>query len=311
MKDIDSMRPWQRRAREEEIHTIAMAQLHDPDPSLKTLDLLEELSHLSPRKKRTVANLEATVMLCVAAQIRPTRTRQSMVYLRDKQQADGSPEEFTKFEAMLKQATDSDVLLAHGFAPNTFSQMDHQKVWKNIGDVLTHLETHTGDVFLNSGTLLGVTRDKALIEHDDDIDLAVRLPASDARSAARQWIALREELKKAGLFDQGNYDAMAILKIRSEGDYHIDLFPAWEEEGRIFIYPHTAGEIATSQVFPTQKCAVTGYPVPAEPEVMLEQNYGAGWRVPDPYYKFPWGPAKRRFEPFLKAVRKENRRVGS
>lgn len=303
------MRPWQRRAREEDIRALAAAQLADPQDDFNPLDYLGELAELSPPKSRSIHNLEATLILCVGAQIRPTRTRQAMGFLRVKYDEANDPDGFTKFETYLKQATGSDVLLGHDFAPTSFSSMDHKAVWDKIGDVFGQLDALTDDLFLNSGTLLGVIRDKALIEHDDDVDLAVRLPASSPEEAAKQWIELREKLRALGLFDDDSYSDKAILKVKSDADFEIDLFPSWVQDNKVYVYPHTFGELSESDVYPTKPCAVTGLPIPANPQAMLALNYGDGWKNPDPYFKFPWGPAKRKFETLLVSIKKEHRRV--
>ncbi|MDP5334930.1 MAG: hypothetical protein NWR54_08100 [Paracoccaceae bacterium] len=308
---IKNMRPWQRREREQQIRDIALEQLTKPRAGFDPYVYIDELEQLSPARRRTVENLEATIMLCMGARMRPTRTRQSLRFLRDKRAENGELHLFDAFETFLKDAIGTDVLLAHGFAPKAFGSMDHDAIWNDLRGTVARLNDLGPGVFLNSGTLLGVTRDKALIAHDDDIDLAFVMKAQDATAAAREWIALRGTLVGMGLFSQEHYNPkdIAILKVKSAGDYMVDLFPAWIEGGRVFVYPHTYGELDVAQVLPTRPCAVTGLPVPAAPEAMLALNYGPGWQVSDPYFKFPWAQAKRNFAAFLDAVEREARQA--
>ena len=94
-----------------------------------------------------------------------------------------------------------------------------------------------------------------------------------------------------------------ILKLRGPDGVDIDLFPAWVAEGQVFVFPHTVGALSVDQVLPLRPCPVTGYPVPQDPEAMLEVNYGADWRVPDPLFKFDWPGAYQAFARFLAPLR--------
>lgn len=308
---IRKMRPWQIREREQQIREIAADQLVNPGDGFDPLVHIDELNELSSSRHRSIENLEATILLCIGARIRPTRTRQLMTYLREKRAENGELHLFEAFDSHLKKAIGSEVLLGHDYAPKAFGSMDHDAIWDDLRETIAGLSDIGDGVFLNSGTLLGVTRDKALIAHDDDIDLGFLLKARNAEDAAREWVALRGVLVQKGLFSLEHYKPKdpAILKARSGGDYMVDIFPVWLEEGRVFVYPHTCGELREEQVFPTRPCMVTGLPVPAEPEAMLALNYGPGWRVPDPYFRFPWAQAKRNFADFLQAVERENRKV--
>ena len=150
---------------------------------------------------------------------------------------------------------------------------------------------------------LGVVRDGKLIDHDDDIDLALVLRARSSSGAAREWTALKDKLIALDLFDETDQTHPEIYRLPPVGKTRIDLFPAWSEKGRFFVYPHTHGALASADVLPLRICERTGHPLPAQPERMLEVNFGKGWRAPDPLFKFPWAEANARFEPFLKALR--------
>lgn len=92
------------------------------------------------------------------------------------------------------------------------------------------------------------------------------------------------------------------MKLRSDGVYNIDLFPAWIAEGKLHVYPHTCGDLPRDALLPLASCPVTGLPIPAQAQSILTNNYGEGWRSPDPGFSFPWNRANRRFQHFISAL---------
>ena len=159
--------------------------------------------------------------------------------------------------------------------------------------------------FINSGTLLGAIREGRLIAHDDDVDLAVVLDAPDAEQAARAWVALKGRLDEAKLlnlaFDQ---EVRSHAKIGQAGGASVDLFPAWIDDGRVYVWPYAAGEAPAEALLPLQPLTIGGVEVlvPHDPPTLLALNYGAGWKRPDPSFRFDWKRARTRFAPFLKAL---------
>jgi len=145
-------------------------------------------------------------------------------------------------------------------------------------------------------------RDARLIDHDDDVDLAVILKATNEAEAAAEWKDLLHKLNVAGILEKTLQDQPAIYKLKPIAEIEFDLFPAWIEEGQVYVYPHTYGALEKDDVLPLQRCAVSGQPIPRNPEKMLEINYGVGWRKPDPIFKFPWNDANARFAAFNKLL---------
>ena len=301
VSDPSTMKRWQRRARISEIREIAANQLKSHDDGFDITPYLEELWAMET-KPRAYEDLEARIMFYLRARAKPTRVRRLIRMLRERREKDGEPHLFDEFETFLKGLLKTDTLIGHDFSPETFASLDHHVVWDDVGSAIATLEGLTKGAFLNSGTLLGVTRDKRLIDHDDDVDLAVLLDADTHEGAAEEWARLRGELKARGVLDEENMMSPEIFKIRSSGPYFVDVFPAWVVDGRVHVYPHTFGELAEDEVFPLKTCKVTGHPIPAEPEKMLALNYGENWQTPDPYFKFPWNKAKPRFKAFRDAA---------
>ncbi|RFP86425.1 hypothetical protein DZK27_14365 [Rhodobacteraceae bacterium 63075] len=297
------MKPWQIRARVGQIHALAEENLAAQSLSSREGHaLLEELVSFGAEKKKP-RTLEAMIMVCAGCRIRPKRTRKFLTRLRTMRKRAGEMAAFEAFEAKLAAQLGGDAIVTHSFGAQTFRSMDHAAVWAHVQELIAQITGGEDRVFLNSGTLLGVVRDGRLIDHDDDIDLAYRLEARSAAEAASEWRALNARLVAEGLAEADYQIDTGMMKLDGGGVVRVDLFPVWlDAADRVYVFPHTFGELEESQVFPTHSCTVTGLPVPAEPEAMLAINYGKDWREPDPYYAFPWFEAKKRFADYLGAI---------
>lgn len=246
--------------------------------------------------------LEASIMLACIARIRPSKTIANLSRLRSSYAKRDAVTQFERFELLMQEYLSPLVLTNHGYHNNSFATIDHDTVWETVDSHLRTLRRAGYEVFLNSGTLLGVVRDERLIDHDDDIDLAVMLNATTAEEAAAEWKTLRQTLITLDLFEADVRGMPAVYKLRPAGNIEIDLFPAWLENDRAYVYPHTPGSLGIEDVMPLQPCALTGQAIPAVPERMLAENYGKDWRNPDPLFKFPWAAANKRFAPFLERL---------
>lgn len=284
-----------------ELRMIALAEIATKSTGLDHWSYYIELNELK-RRPLTIEWLEAAVMLAVIGRIRPARVFGWMKKLREKREKLGQMEAFDTFDARLRTYLYPETLTNHGYDRQTFADLDHDSVWSHVESHLSALRDQGYEVFLNSGTLLGVVRDEKLIEHDDDIDLAVILKAGTEEDAAQEWRDLKGRLQELDLFDEDNHNQPAIYKLTPAGPTQIDLFPAWLQGDKVFVYPHTHGELAREDVLPLRKCSVTGNALPAAPEKMLTLNYGAEWGKPDPLFKFPWAAANDRFAPFLERL---------
>ena len=293
------MEPEVQRIRE--LRAIAFCALSIDATNLPMWNYFAELKHLSaPGMQGDV--LEARIALCLAAQIRPALTVRMINNLRKLRKKEGRLQAFDAFEAFFKEALGEKRLTNHGYQSANFSDMDHALLWERVAAHISVLKERGYEVFLNSGTLLGVVRDQKLIDHDDDIDLAVILTADGPEAAAQEWRALTEEIRGLGLLDEAAFENPAIIKLMRIDDVQVDLFPTWISEDQVFLYPHTAGELTRADLLPLATCSVSGNPIPAAAEKMLALNYGAGWQTPDPYFKFPWVRANRRFAAFREAL---------
>ncbi len=191
----------------------------------------------------------------------------------------------------------------HGLTQK-FADMElTQDFWSALNDFLAFLDAEFGPSFLVSGSLLGLIREGQLLPHDDDLDIAIVLPANNAAEAAEQWNGVKQRLIEKGMLNEGMTATarLPLLKsIRIEG-VPTDLFPAWLEGEKVFVFPHTFGELDRADVLPLVPEKQFNVPIPRCPEKMLEINYGASWRTPDPNAKLDWPRWNKNYRAFIKS----------
>lgn len=216
------------------------------------------------------------------------------------------PAEFAVFKADLYALMHPMILTEHGFKKG-LAAYDQAEVWAQVRKITDVLNTRGIQAFANSGTLLGLIRNNALLPHDDDLDIGIVLTASTAEQAASEMLDLMESLESWvswGFLDWQLKQAKPGAHIKFKADpVPVDLFPCWIENGEFYAYPH--GKIDTAKVLPLAERQIAGsvIPVPVDPEAFLEFCYGPGWRTPDETYSYPWGRSEKIFEPFSKANR--------
>lgn len=251
--------------------------------------------------QRTPRWRETSVLTDGWFRLRAGATFQQLERMRERSRERGTTARFdafyTEFVAAIRPYTIGD----HGYQLALESR-DETAVWRDVAAIQERLSGLGFASFVNSGTLLGLVRDGALIGYDDDVDLAVVLPGDTLADVVAAWVDLRRRLTEVGLMD-AEFEAKQLshTKIGTAGGASVDLFPAWVSQERAFVWPHTFGDVAAGDLLPLAPVTVSGVTVlaPRRPETLLASNYGQDWRTPEPIWEFDWARARERFADFI------------
>ena len=159
---------------------------------------------------------------------------------------------------------------------------------RDSAEVAEALRSLTPNVCFGFGSVLSVVRDKALIPHDDDLDVIVAFEPEAAATLRDGLRLIEEHLRPLGFEVTGPFHAHR--HVRQPGRKRVDVFVGIFEGESISWYPGTRGGLTRAIVFPPRSAELLGVPcwIPAQPEAYLERLYGEGWRVPDPYFRHDW-----------------------
>ncbi|MFK7838590.1 MAG: LicD family protein [Sulfitobacter sp.] len=245
--------------------------------------------------------LEAMILTRLIGGAPPRRVKRPLQRLYYAQCARGEAAAFERFREHLEDVSAQGKLAGDLVFHTTLADLDHAALWDQTRVMMHHVATHVGPCWLNSGTLLGSVREGAFIGHDDDVDLAVLLQGDTHQEVAASWINAYHKLSASGLALHVPARDKRVIKVVGN-DVKIDLFPAWMQGDRVFVYPHTAGALQRDDLLPFGACRASGLPVPQNPEAFLELNYGAQWQVPDPSFTFDWKASNAHFKDFRTAI---------
>ncbi|MFC4783469.1 hypothetical protein ACT8ZV_03280 [Nocardioides sp. MAHUQ-72] len=231
---------------------------------------------------------------------RARRAFRQMRELSEAHVAEGTSDEFEAWFTGYRRLIHPRTLGYFGYW-TALDSRDEAWVWDSVGRATRAVAALGHEAFVVSGTLLGLAREGGLVAHDADVDMAVLLHADSLDGLAVEWAQLRGRLEEAGIL-QTDYvnTGKRLYKLSLPGGFGCDLFPAWEIDGRVSIWPHTF-EVDPTSVLPLGSREVCGVEVrvPRVPEDVLTCNYGPDWRTPDPLFKFDWAGAKERFAAFI------------
>ncbi|MDL5154665.1 class I SAM-dependent methyltransferase [Actinomycetospora termitidis] len=166
-------------------------------------------------------------------------------------------------------------------------------------EVAAVLERDLGlEPFITGGTLLGAVREGRLLGHDDDVDLGYVSTQDDPSAVAREGFEVGRVLRRAGFSVLRHSAGHLQMHFSHDGvsDHYVDVFAGFIREGhwhQLFCIRHPARR---ADLLPRTTVTIAGrrMPAPADVELALEANYGPGWRVPDPAFRFETPLATRR-----------------
>lgn len=175
-------------------------------------------------------------------------------------------------------------------------------------EVLDVLDQLGIEPFLAYGTLLGAVREGNFIGHDSDADLGYVSRFTDPVDAASESFRLQRELVELG-YPIHRYSGLAFKIIVTESDgtqRGLDVFGGFFNGEDLYLMGEVGHPFRREWIFPRATASLAGveYPVPAQPEHLLEAMYGPSWRVPDPAYVFETPPGTiRRLNDWFRGTR--------
>ena len=259
--------------------------------------LLKQLNRV-PFNERSIKWSERYVQIYTYGQIKKARCKALYYKIIDRYLLNGDSEKLNSFKKRVKIASFGRIYTNHGlsFELKNFSADD---LSNELGKLFSLLKSIGYKPFINSGTLLGAERDGRFIKHDDDIDLGVYLGESNAGNVVLDLLKLKNSLSEV-LGDEFRCrlsPKSPLVKLNLKGCILVDIFPAWSEGDKFFIWPYCFGELQLSSLIPFEKRMLGSmeFDCPKDVYSVLNQNYGPNWRVPDPHFKFDWSLASQKF----------------
>lgn len=144
--------------------------------------------------------------------------------------------------------------------------------------------------FVAYGTLLGAVRDRRLIAHDNDIDLAYVSEHPHPVDVAREGMRIERLLRDAGYsVRRGSGSRLNIrVKLSDRSLRGIDVFTAHWVDGIFYMPSDTGFALPRDAILPLSEVELHGHlmPAPARSEELLAATYGESWATPDPAFKY-------------------------
>ena len=151
--------------------------------------------------------------------------------------------------------------------------------------VVEALRKVTPHVSFGFGAALSIVRDKALIPHDDDLDIIVAFEPEEAATLADGLALVTRSLEESGFSVRGRFPTHRQIGRNNRGK-HVDVFVGMFEGEAVSWYPGARGGLSRTMMYPTTTAPLLGIEcaIPAHAEDYLAALYGDDWRTPDPNF---------------------------
>ena len=268
--------------------------------NLRQLPVLERSLLNIPKEQRGTTWQQALITLYAFYQVNHKVAFHTLEDLVNHEKAAKRTDALALFQEKLQRICAPNALGRHGYNPS-LRNADLEQVENDLKTLLDELTALGARPFLNSGTLLGYYRDGKPIPHDDDFDIGILLAGETPEDVAREWQVLRKKFAQhPQIVDKGTF-FMVVLP----SGLQVDLFAAWINDGKLYVDPYCFGDVDGAALEPLRQMTVRGttFPVPNDPDRILAVNYGPNWRIPDPFWKFDFTAAHRRFGTMRKLLK--------
>lgn len=175
--------------------------------------------------------------------------------------------------------------------PFSTSSVDTEALLTGTVRLIETLSASSDDpAFLCFGGLLGAVRTGRLIGHDGDLDVGYVSRHTHPADVIAESFRLERAVHRAGWptrrVSGSEFRALAVQPGGSVTG--IDVFGGFYVDDVFYLMPTVSGRLPREAILPLGTVRLEGIdvPAPASPEALLEVTYGAGWRQPDPAFRF-------------------------
>lgn len=136
------------------------------------------------------------------------------------------------------------------------------------------------------GGALAFVRDRALIPHDDDLDVIVLVKRSDYPNMQAALGTVRAFLEGHGHRTGGDFAS----HFHVPGPRTVDCFVGFEDEGKASWFPGPRNIFDVEDIFPPLECDFLGsrIAIPRNPFKYVAEVYGPEWMFPKPRWNHKW-----------------------